>query len=112
MAEKTSKFIGGTVTLGANTSDTIRLRTERPAKIIAFGFVSTGRCKITKIEQVEKEVYLSGIIEPGNLQNRRQMYYLEQPWDWNKGVDLVIGLTDISAASNVVTVLLETIPAA
>ena len=112
MAEKTSKFIGGTVTVGANTSDTIRLRTERPAKIIAFGFVSTGRCKITKIEQVEKEVYLSGIIETGNLRNFDQMYVLEQNWDWNKGVDLVIGLTDISAASNVVTVLLETIPAA
>ena len=110
MEEKTSKFIGASVSLDANASADIRLRTERPAKLIALSFVSTGRCKITKLEQLEKEVYLSGVIEPGNLQNRRQMYYLEQPWDWNKGVDLVITLTDISGATNIVTVLVETIP--
>jgi len=111
MAEKTSKFIGDTVTLSASTSDTIRLRTERPAKILAIGFSNTGRCKITKLEQVEKEVYLSGIIEVDNLVTNGMVYQLTQPWDWNKGVDIVIGLTDISGASNVVTVLLETIPA-
>jgi len=110
MAEKTSKFIGGSVSLDANATADIRLRTERPAKIIALGFISTGRCKITKLEQLEKEVYLSGIIETGNLRNYDQMYVLEQPWDWNKGVDLVITLTDISGATNIVTLLVETIP--
>ena len=111
MAEKTSKFIGGSVSLDANATADIRLRTERPAKIIALGFISTGRCKITKLEQLEKEVYLSGIIETGNLRNYDQMYVLEQPWDWTKGVDIVISLTDISGAANIVTLLVETIPA-
>ena len=110
MAEKTTKFIGASVSLDANTSADIRLRTERPAKIIALGFISTGRCKITKLEQLEKEVYLSGIIETGNLRNYDQMYVLEQPWDWTKGVDIVISLTDISGAANIVTLLVETIP--
>jgi len=110
MAEKTSKFIGGSVSLDANATADIRLRTERPAKIIALGFISTGRCKITKLEQLEKEVYLSGIIETGNLRNYDQMYVLEQPWDWTKGVDIVISLTDISGAANIVTLLVETIP--
>ena len=111
MAEKTSKFIGATVTLGANTSDTIRLRTERPAKIVAIGFSNTGRCNITKLEQVEIEVYLSGVIEVDNLVTNGMVYKLAEPWNWQKGVDLVIALTDISGASNVVTVLFETIPA-
>ncbi len=112
MAKETSKFIGDSVTLSGGTSGTLRLRTERPALVVALGFSNTGRCNITKIEQVEIEIYLSGAIEVDNLVTEGMIYRLAEPWHWQKGIDLVFSLTDISGASNEVTLLVETIPAA
>ena len=111
-AKETSKFIGDTVSLSANASDTIKLRTERDCKIINISITSTGRVEINKIEQVEVAIYLSGKIEAENLKNADKVYTLQQPWIWSKGIDLVISLTDISAAANKVYVAVETIPIA
>ena len=95
-------LLGGTTTLSASGTDTIRLRIPISGRIVAFHVNSTGRCKITNMELSGYRDFFEGSWELDQFKVRGNRYELDEPIPVEKGQDLLISLEDISGSSNTV----------
>jgi len=103
------EFVGGRVSLAAGASDSITLKYERDCKIHKISFVNTGRARIDAIEIVGVRVLTTGIMEVDNFKQQGNILPVIEPIDWPKGIDLVFRLTDLSGATNDISVMLEVV---
>jgi len=101
------KIVGDTVTLSANASDKISLRSDITVTTRAILWNSTGRCQITRIEFPVGTELLKGSIELDQLNKETHRFELPETVEIAKGVEVIFHLTDISGASNVVYIALE-----
>lgn len=97
------EFVGGTVTISAGGTGEIRKSFSRDGKIIQFMWNSTGRAKISKIEQLGVNVYNTGNLELGCLQGNNHVYDLPEPIDYKGKTDFVVSLENLEDSDNVVT---------
>jgi len=95
-------FLGGTTTLSADSSGTIRLRIPVNGTIDQFLVKSSGRVKVTDLELSGYEDIFDGTMELDQFKKDGNTYDLPEPIPVTRGQDLVISLTDISGSTNVV----------
>jgi len=104
-----SYIAGGTATLTSRSSATITIRIGQNARLSRIGFGGTGIFKITSCDIVNSDDVLhasaSYPVHSGALGMNQVPVDLADPIVVNSGQDILVGVTDLSAAGNEVGVV-------
>jgi len=104
-------FEGGSASLGADGSGSIRIRASVDGEVTQILVNGTGRCEITDIDISGYEDIFDGVVELVQLQREGSVYDLPETIPISKGTDVVFSLTDISGAANDVYIALRLVKA-
>jgi len=102
-------FLGGAVTLAAGATAELKLRIKVEGVITGIFVNSTGRCEISNIELGGYRDIFEGAMELEHFKVYGNYYPLKEPIPVTAGQDVIFAVKDLSGATNVVYIALETV---